>query len=57
MKVKRILNRLGIQKAEIVDNGHKAVDHETAQEFDIVLMNMQMISATDSCSSKVLSAH
>jgi two-component system sensor histidine kinase/response regulator len=40
--LKRILNRLGIQQVEIVDNGQKAVDREAAQEFDIVLMDMQM---------------
>ena len=38
----RILNRLGIQNVEIVDNGQKAVDLEAEREFDVILMDMQM---------------
>ena len=38
----RMLTRLGIERVDIVDNGRKAVDHESSQAYDVVLMDMQM---------------
>jgi CheY-like chemotaxis protein len=40
--LKRILNRLGVENIQIVDNGQKAVDLEAAEPFDVVLMDMHM---------------
>ena len=36
--LKRILQRLGVEKITIVDNGQKAVDQENMEIFDLVLM-------------------
>ena len=39
---KRLLNRIGIERITVVPNGQQAVDRDAAEEFDIVLMDMQM---------------
>jgi len=38
----RLLQRLGVENVDVVDNGQEAVDAEAAKEYDIVLMDMQM---------------
>ena len=38
----RILTRLGIENVEIVGNGKLAVEREASEQFDIVLMDMDM---------------
>ena len=38
----RILNRLGADEVKIAGNGQIAVEMEAAEEFDFVLMDMQM---------------
>jgi signal transduction histidine kinase/CheY-like chemotaxis protein len=39
----RMLNRLGVTKVDVVDNGQKAVDREAEKgDYDIVYMDMQM---------------
>ena len=37
-----MLNRLGVQNVDVVDNGRQAVDHEAAKPYDVVFMDMQM---------------
>eukprot|EP00977_Amphora_coffeiformis_P027764 scaffold34639_cov206-Amphora_coffeaeformis.AAC.12 len=39
--LRNILGRLGIDSIVVVDNGRAAVDHEAAEPFDVVLMDMQ----------------
>ena len=38
----RILRRLGIEYIETVDNGSEAVSRSRCQDFDVVLMDMQV---------------
>jgi CheY-like chemotaxis protein len=38
----RMLKKLGLTRVDMVDNGQKAVDQEALEEYDIVLMDMQM---------------
>lgn len=38
----RILNKLGIDQVQVVDNGQKAVDMEATEQFDVILMDMQV---------------
>lgn len=38
----RMLTRLGIENICVVDNGQKAVEKEASEQFDVVLMDMQM---------------
>lgn len=39
---KRILNRIGIEKITVVENGKLAVEEEATGAFDLVLMDVQM---------------
>jgi CheY-like chemotaxis protein len=38
-------------KVDVVDNGQKAVDREASEEYDVVLMDMQMpvMDGVDAC--------
>jgi signal transduction histidine kinase/CheY-like chemotaxis protein len=47
----RMLTKLGVTKVDVVDNGQKAVDQEASEEYDIVLMDMQMpvMDGIDAC--------
>lgn len=38
----RVLKRIGVKDIQVVENGKLAVDKEAAEEFDVVLMDMQM---------------
>jgi CheY-like chemotaxis protein len=38
----RMLEKLGVTKVDMVDNGQKAVDQEALDTYDIILMDMQM---------------
>jgi signal transduction histidine kinase/CheY-like chemotaxis protein len=38
----RMLTRLGLEVIDIVGDGQKAVDREASQEYDVILMDMQM---------------
>ena len=38
----RMLNRLGVKTFDMVDNGQKAVDYVNENEYDVVLMDMQV---------------
>jgi signal transduction histidine kinase/CheY-like chemotaxis protein len=40
--MQRMLDRLGIQHIDIVENGQQAVDREASQRYDVILMDMQM---------------
>jgi signal transduction histidine kinase/CheY-like chemotaxis protein len=40
--MKRMLLRLGLEQIDIVENGLEAVDRETAQRYDVILMDMDM---------------
>jgi signal transduction histidine kinase/CheY-like chemotaxis protein len=40
--MQRMLERLGIQRIDIVENGQEAVDREASQRYDFILMDMQM---------------
>jgi two-component system sensor histidine kinase/response regulator len=47
----RLLNRLGVNNVEVVDNGQKAVEKEKEHAFDVILMDMQMpvMDGIDAC--------
>ena len=47
----RILNRLGYNKIDIVENGKEACDLEVTQYYDIILMDVQMpvMSGIEAC--------
>jgi CheY-like chemotaxis protein len=49
--ISRILNRLGVNNVEVVDNGQKAVEREKEDPFDVILMDMQMpvMDGIDAC--------
>lgn len=38
----RVLNRIGVEHIEVVENGKLAVDKEAEEHFDVVFMDMQM---------------
>jgi signal transduction histidine kinase/ActR/RegA family two-component response regulator len=38
----RMLHRLGLEQIDVVENGLEAVDRETAQRYDVILMDMEM---------------
>jgi CheY-like chemotaxis protein len=40
--LRRLLNRINVDNITVVDNGQKAVECEAAEQFDIILMDMQM---------------
>jgi signal transduction histidine kinase/CheY-like chemotaxis protein len=40
--MKRMLLRLGLEQIDIVENGQEAVDRETTQTYDVILMDMDM---------------
>jgi CheY-like chemotaxis protein len=40
--MQRMLDRLGLQHVDIVENGQEAVDREASQRYDVILMDMQM---------------
>jgi hypothetical protein len=42
--IMRMLQRLGLETIDLVDNGEKAVEKEASNEYDIVLMDMQVRS-------------
>jgi hypothetical protein len=40
--MRRMLDQLGLQHIDIVENGQEAVDREASQRYDAILMDIQM---------------
>jgi len=52
----RILSRLGLENFVLVENGEKAVSRESAEPFDVVLMDMQVCVMPQSLQPRIPSA-